>query len=78
MTDEARLKKKKKWRPKFGPKPGTKLGFFCHFIKFGLLVFLQRAGVNFGPNELKLAAKLVFFLVIFQGWFISFLGNYIG
>ena len=36
------------------------------------------AGVNFGPNELKLAAKLVFFLVIFQGWFISFLGNYIG
>ena len=24
------------------------------------------AGVNFGPNELKLAAKLVFFLVIFK------------
>ena len=44
MTDGARFKKKKKkkklnWRPKFGPKLGSKL-VFCH-LKFGSLVFLE-------------------------------------
>ena len=29
--------------PKFGPKSDLKLGFFCHFPNFGLLVFLEIA-----------------------------------
>ena len=38
-------KKKKNWERKFGPKSVLKLDlnskiFFCHFLKFGLLVFV--------------------------------------
>ena len=32
------------WGPKFGskaPKSGPELGFFCHFLKFGSLFFLE-------------------------------------
>ena len=32
------------WWPEFGPygpKSGSKLGFFCHFFKFGSLVLLE-------------------------------------
>lgn len=39
-------KKKRKWRPKFGPnepKFGAKLEFFCQFLKVGSLVFIEIA-----------------------------------
>ena len=43
MTDGARfLKKKKKMAARIGPK-GSKTSFFCHFLKFGSLVFLEIA-----------------------------------
>ena len=39
-------KKKRKWRPKFGPnkpKLGSKLEFFCQFLKVGSLFFIEIA-----------------------------------
>ena len=37
------LKKKKNWRPEFGQSSQnrTQNSFFCHFLKFGSLVFIE-------------------------------------
>ena len=42
-SSRGKTHEKKSWETKFGPnvpKSGLKLGFFCHFLKFGSLVFV--------------------------------------
>ena len=44
VNDRARFLKKSFWQPEFEPKwpkSGPNLGFFCHFLKFGFLVFYE-------------------------------------
>ena len=43
---QSQIFEKKNWRPEIGPngsKSGSKLVFFCHFLRFGSLVFIEIA-----------------------------------